>query len=656
MAFAPDPTAPAAPAGRARAVIETLYYLTAFFFFGYLFVYYWTSEGGPVLLAITLVPVTFILYTLEELRQGALYPRLPPAVRYGLAALYIAVSAAVAVYLHTEYHEIGTVRAGIWNTADLTMGGLMVLLVMEYARRRHPALFVLNILLVLYAVYGKYVSGMFFHPGLSWERVTSAMSVEMATGVFSSLPQLALTLIGSFVLVLAALRAFGCVDSILRAAKRLAARSPHALPQSAVIGSMAVGTVSGSGAANAIASGTATIPAMIGAGMPRAVAGAIETASSLGGQLMPPVMGIAAFLMAEFLGRSYFDVVARGYAPAIVYYVGVSASVYLLSMRYPPRLGAIAAEPMSWADWLNLCAFLGVVAGLIGMMGVLHLAPMFSALYAFVAVAIFLVVGYVVGIARREGFSWRALTAPLARFVEHFASMTSDLTLLLATLSIMTGALVITGVPTKIGSILIQMAGVNLLAMALVAFFFGALLGTGLPPAPTYIITALVIAPPMIKAGVDPWVVHFFAFFLAVWGELTPPTSVAAAVTSKIAEASFMHTMLRAITICVSLFVLMAGVFTRPELVLEPGLAQIGAMLLVMTTTVGISFAIQARFATGRAVDFCARAVLAALALAVLLHPDRRLAVACALGVGVFLLYWALRRRKTLAPAQAPAR
>ncbi|HXF66628.1 MAG TPA: TRAP transporter fused permease subunit [Burkholderiales bacterium] len=650
------PTVPAAPAGRARAVADALYYLTAVFFFGYLFVYYWTSEGGPVLLAITLVPVTFILYTLEELRQGAFYPRLPAAARAALAAAYIAVSVAVAAYMHVEYYEIGTVRAGVWNTADLVMGGLMVLLIMEYSRRRHFALFVLNILLILYAAYGKFVSGMFFHPGLSWSRITSAMSVEMSTGVFSNLPQLALTLIGSFILVLAALRAFGCVDSILRASKLIAVRSPHALPQSAVIGSMAVGTVSGSGAANAITVGTATIPAMIGAGMPRVVAGAIETASSLGGQLMPPVMGIAAFLMAEFLGRSYFDVVARGYAPAIVYYIGVSVSVYLLSMRHRARLGSVVSEPMSWSDWMNIAAFLAVVAGLIGAMGVLHLAPMFAALYVFVAVAAFLVAAHVAGSARTEGLSWRAVLAPLGRFVDNFASMTSDLTLLLATLSIMTGALVITGVPTKIGAILIQMAGVNLVAMVLIAFFFGALLGTGLPPAPTYIITALVIAPPMIKVGVDPWVVHFFAFFLAVWGELTPPTSVAAAVTSKIAEASFMRTLFRAITICVSLFVLMAGVFTRPELVIEPGFAQIGAMLLVTTATVGVTFAIQAQFSDRRAPDLLARGALAALALTVLLHPDRQLAILAGVAVGLFVGYWVLRRRKAPVAVQAGAR
>jgi len=645
----------ASAAPRARAVVDWLYYLTAVFFFVYLFVYYWTSEGGPTLLAITLVPVTFILYTLEALRQDDLYPRLPAIANCAIAAVYIAISIAVAVYMHVEYFEIGTVRAGVWSKTDLVMGALMVALIMEYTRKRHPALFVLNILLILYAVYGSVVPGMFFHPGLTWERIASAMSVEMSTGIFSNLPQLALTLIGSFILVLAALRAFGCVESILKGSKQIAARSRHALPQSAVIGSMAVGTVSGSGAANAITVGSATIPAMIGAGMPRVVAAAIETASSLGGQLMPPVMGIAAFLMAEFLGRSYFDVVARGYAPAIIYYIGVSVSVYLLSTRYRARLSMAVAQPMGAADWANIAAFVCVVAGLIGVMGALHLAPMFAALYVFIAVGAVLLLAHLAIVARSRGRTWRALMTPLGRFVDYFASMTADLTLLLATLSIMTGALVITGVPTKIGAILIQMAGINLAAMALVAFFFGALLGTGLPPAPTYIITALVVAPPMIKVGVDPWVVHFFAFFLAVWGEVTPPTSVSAAITSKIANAPFLQTLFRAITICVSLFVLMAGVFTRPELVLEPGVAQLGAMLLIAVATIGITFSIQARFAERREIDVPFRIVLAAIALVVLLHPDRRLAWLACTAVGLFVAYWVLRRRNATVVAREAA-
>ncbi|MBI4194171.1 MAG: TRAP transporter large permease subunit, partial [Betaproteobacteria bacterium] len=340
---------------------------------------------------------------------------------------------------------------------------------------------------------------------------------------------------------------------------------------------------------------------------------------------------------------------------ALVYFAGVAVSVYLLATRYRARLDAVTAETMRWTDWANITAFVAVVGGLIGLMAMLHLAPMFAALYVFLAVAGALLAAHLVAVARTHDWSWRALLAPLGRFVDNFANMTADLTLLLATLSIMTGALVITGVPTKIGAILIEAAGVNLVAMAAVAFFFGALLGTGLPPAPTYIITALVIAPPMIKVGVDPWVVHFFAFFLAVWGELTPPTSVVAAVTAKIADAPFMQTLFRAITICVSLFILMGGVFTRPEIVLEPGIAQVAAMLLMMTATIGISFSIQAQFADHRGIDLMLRLVLAAVALVVLFHPDRQVAALACVPVGLFVGYWILRRRNAPVAAQAGA-
>ena len=127
---------PAAP----RRVVEWLYLATALFFFVYLFAYYWTSAGGPVLLAVTLVPVTFILYTLDALRTNQFYPRLPALANYLIAAVYIGASIAVAVYMHTEYFMIGTVRAGIWSTTDLAMGVVMVALVMEYARKRYLCL------------------------------------------------------------------------------------------------------------------------------------------------------------------------------------------------------------------------------------------------------------------------------------------------------------------------------------------------------------------------------------------------------------------------------------------------------------------------------------------------------------------------------------
>ena len=643
---------------RLRSSVQALYYVIAAGFFLYLFNYYLTGEGGPTVLAVALVPVAFILFVVEELRKGGLYPRFGELTNHLIGATYVVLAVVSGVYMHVEYFEIETVRAGIYSTADIAMGTIMVLLILEYTRKRYFVIFVLNVALILYAVYGWIVPGLFGHPGLTWTRVAAAMSVEMTTGVYSRLPQLALTLIGSFILVLSVLRAFGCVDSILLGAKRTAARSPHALPQSAVIGSCGVGMVSGSGAANAATIGSATIPGMIAVGMPRPNAAAIETASSLGGQLMPPVMGISAFLMADFLGVGYFDVVARGYAPAIIYYLSIAVSVYLLSVHYRTgRTTDPAGVPFAWSDGINLFAFAAVVLGLIALMGLAHVAAMFAALYVFMIIAPALFVFHTARKWWSDGRpDLRTFVAPLGRLVDYFASTTADLTLLLATLSIMTGAFVITGIPTKIGVVMVEAAGVNLAAMVIVAFLFGVILGTGLPPSPTYILTALVIAPPMIKVGVDPWVVHFFAFFLAVWGELTPPTSVVAAVTAKIADAPFLATLMRAIVLCVCLFTLMAGVFTRPELVLEPGLAQLGAAALILTATLGINFSIQAHFSEARSLDRVLRLTLAAVSLVVLLHPSELVAVLACIPVLGLIAYWFLHpRRRTIAAAEAPA-
>jgi TRAP transporter 4TM/12TM fusion protein len=631
---------------RTPVVLDVLYYAASVAFSLAIFYYYWTGAGGPTLLAMTVVPVVYVLFILQALRENDLYPGLPRAARHAIGFAYCAFSLYCGYYMNTEYMPLGLERVGAWNTMDMIMGGGMALLIMEYTRKRHMPLFILNIALILYAVYGYVVPGMFYHAGVTWERVVTASSVEMATGIFSRLPQLALTTIGAFLLVLSLLRGYGCIDSLLRATKRVAIRSAHAIPQSAVIGSMAIGTVSGSGAANSITVGSATIPSMINAGLPPATAAAIECASSMGGQLMPPVMGIAAFLMAEFLGVDYFDVVARGWVPAFIYYATVSASVYLVAVKHRAHMVVNPhAERLSWRDKVNLGAFVFVVGGLVALMAAIFLAPMFAALYMFCAAGAALFVINLVPLLKPGRWSWREFLTPLRAFLDSYIDMIADITLLLATLSIMTGALVITGVPTKLGALLMDAAGVNLVAMVIMAFVFGAILGTGLPPAPTYILVAIVIAPPMIQAGVNPWVVHFFAFFLAVFGELTPPTSITAAITSKIANASFYATLWRSILICISLFTLMAGVFVHPQLVVKPGLEQLGAALLVGISTVGLTFSFQARFADRRGADLAARAVLAAIALVGLLSPNDEIGGVACLLVLAMIGYWLVKRR-----------
>ncbi len=604
-----------------------LFALLTLLFGGGLLFYYGSGTGGPMLLAVAMLPLALALLNLDAARQGLLYPALTHPWQLALALLGTTLALGAALYLLRAFDAIRIERAGFWSGADLLAGGVVVALVLEYCWRRYRALFVINLLLLLYAVYGAWLPGALQHPGISWTRALSAASLEMSTGVFDRLAQLGLTLIGAFILVLSTLRAFGCIDAILKASGRLATRSPQWLPQAAVAGSFAVASVSGSGAANAATTGSATIPALIRAGFPRVQAAAVETAASLGGQLMPPLMGIAAFMMAELMGVSYFDVVARGFVPALLFFLGVSAGVYLLARRHRAGLQAPARQALDRFDLLRLLAWLLSIAALVWLMGVQREPAMRAAGQVFLGL---LPVLLALQLWQARG-NWHRTLAPLPELLRHFAITTSELTVLLASLGILTALFTITGVPTQVGVLVMEMAQVHLVLMVLVAFAFGYLVGMGLPAAPTYIILAVVIAPFMIRAGIEPWVVHFFAFFVAVFGELSPPTSVTAAVTARIAEAPFTRTMVAAMGLCLPLLVLTAAVFTRPALVLEPGLPQLGAAVLTGIGILGLTLALQGQLHRARMTDRGLRLLLAALSLGAILHPADTLAGACAL-------------------------
>ena len=210
----------------------------------------------------------------------------------------------------------------------------------------------------------------------------------------------------------------------------------------------------------------------------------------------------------------------------------------------------------------------------------------------------------------------------------------------------MTGALVITGVPTKLGALLIEAAGVNLAAMVADGLRLRRdsrhrpAAGADLYPGRHR------DRPPMIKVGVNPWVVHFFAFFLGVFGELTPPTSLVAAVTAKIANASFYRALNRALQICVSLFTLMVGVFVHPELVVSPASTRSARPFWSSSRPIGITFSIQARYADARPVDVALRVVLAAFALVALFVHDYGIATAACVPVLMVIGYWVIYRRK----------
>ncbi len=156
------------------------------------------------------------------------------------------------------------------------------------------------------------------------------------------------------------------------------------------------------------------------------------------------------------------------------------------------------------------------------------------------------------------------------------------------------------------------------------AYVFGWLAGAGLPPTATYIIGAIVIVRPLQELGVNPWIAHFFVFLLSVWGELSPPTSLTAAVSARIAEASFMRTMYEALKICAPITLMTFAIFTRSDMVVNPGWPQIVATLLVFIGTSGVAFAMFGRYVENRPADIPLRILLAALSFVVLFDPEQR--------------------------------
>ena len=206
--------------------------------------------------------------------------------------------------------------------------------------------------------------------------------------------------------------------------------------------------------------------------------------------------------------------------------------------------------------------------------------------------------------------------------LETHADMTSYLTLLLATLGIMIGLFTVTGFINRMGGMLLDLGAWNILAMIGMAYLFGWLVGAGLPPTATYIICAVVIVGPLRELGINPWVAHFFVFLLSVWGELSPPTSLTAAISARIAEASFMRTMFEALKICLPITLMTFAIFTRSNIVTTTGWLQIADTILVLISTCGVAFAMFGRIARSATGDIALRVLLAALAFLTMFHPN----------------------------------
>lgn len=619
--------------------------------------YFTTGIGGTMLLAVTLVPIAYVLWVLNFFVKGVLpYPRLGLKLNIALAAAYIAMCIFSLIYMRVEYDVLIYDRAGFYNTVDKIVGVMVLGLVVEYTRREHRTLFYLILFLMFYSVYGWIFPGILGHPGVSWTRVITSSSVEISLGLFGTYSQTGVGIIAAFFMFLGIAQGFGVQESIVKTFTALFAKRTALIPQTAVVTSMAIATCSGSGAANAAITGQYTIPLMKKAGFPPLYAGAVEASASLGGLLMPPVMAIAGFIMADFLGVTYFEVIARGYAPALIFFGIISLSVYLFTTRFlrgrPRRSDAALVsgiEGLSRIQVINTVVFFAFIGVLIYLMGGLWFEASRAALYI---AAGLLIAGSVfrlyihAGTISDKAKEWiRCLRQALLAFAE----VTAPLVLLLAMLGVMVNLFVVSGWMIKLMGLLATVGEFHVAALIGVGFLIGVFLGLGIPPSACYIISAVIVIPPMIRIGINPWVAHFFLFFIAIISEYSPPTSLVAAVASRISGASFMKTMMVTLQISLPFFFLTFAIFNWDTLLLEPGWSQLAALGVLIVGCLTAVAAIHGKIFSLKRHDLPARFCVLLVALFILYYPKGILSAAALIPAAALIVLVVLRSQKVMA-------
>ena len=614
--------------------------------------YCFTGSGGAQELVSRLLPIALVLQILFTYQKEPLYKWLPAIANHVLVVVYIGICFYAFGYFYLYYEDISIWRQGSYTTQDFIVGLLMFLLVMELSRLAHPTLFWVNFGLVLYTLFG-FLSPVdfFWHPGTSFYRVVTSSTVEMSNGIYGIYGQIALTLIAAFLLLAAVANGFGAQSAMIHVMQRLAGNSRRMVPQAAVLGSMAIGMVSGSGSANAVVVGSITIPLMKRYGVPGVFAAATETAASMVGLIMPPMMGVGAFLMSEFLGVPYWDVVIRGFALAFTYYASLALAVYLISVRLLPREPIVAPRVPAYHQIKTTIFFLAVVF-LMMMMGWVGMGELLAALYTAAFMFALLLVNflYFKYALKDPAVAEETFLRNVRLSIETHADMTSYLTLLLATLGIMIGLFTVTGFINRMGGMLLELGAWHIMALIFMSFVFGWLVGMGLPPTATYIIGAVVIVGPLTKLGVNPWVAHFFVFLISVWGELSPPTSLTAAISARIAEASFMKTMWEALRICLPITLMTFAIFSRSEMVVTPGWIQVGTTLVVTIGTCGTALGMFGRLVENPAADYLLRAALILVSFVALFYPDDIVSAATAAVVLAATVFGVLRHLQVAPP------
>ena len=489
-----------------------------------------------------------------------------PATKSGRAGWYDRLLAAAALWLGgyiAWFYPAILETIGLLTTERTLYAALAIFLVLESTRRLAgwPLLIIVATFL-LYGRFGEYFPGALATTGLSWDRL--ADQLFYGTDFMLGAPlRIAVLVVFAFILFGQILFGTGGGEVFMKLAHSTMGRYRGGPAKASVMASAMFGSISGSAVANVASTGVITIPLMKRTGYNPTFAGAVEAVASTGGAIMPPVMGAAAFVMTEFLGIPYSAVVLAALVPALAYYATLLIQVHLRALRV--GLKGVPAEelpplaPVLRQGWV----FLIPIVVLICAIFFLDTDVAIAALYA-CAVNLALVLFLPGGLARLRP------TRLLQMCVEAAQAML-QITVVCAAAGFVVGLVSYTGLGVSLAQNLVGLAGNSLLLLALYTAAASIVLGMGMPATACYILVAVLMAPALVAAGVEPILAHLFVFYFGNFSFLTPPVALAVYAAASISGAAFMATCWQAVRLA------LAGYIVPFILLYKPGMALMGS-------------------------------------------------------------------------------
>ncbi len=584
------------------------------------------TTAAPDSLVFRIMTLAFsmvLAFLLFPSRKG----RTPDRIPWGDLGLS-AVSLATLGYLLVRYEYV-TMRyptADPLSALDMTVGGVATVLVLEATRRTiGAALPLVALFFIGYALVGPWLPGSLHHRGLTLE-ILLDQTYFTTEGIFG----IPLGVAGSYVILFVIFGAFleksGAGQLFMNFANAIAGGQRGGPGKVAVVSSSLFGTISGSAVANVMVDGWLTIPMMKRTGFKPEAAAAIEAVASTGGQIMPPIMGAAAFVMAEFMGVSYAAIMLAALIPALFYYGALFASIHFNAIR--SGLKGIPREELPILGhimWRQGHLFLPLVIIFV------LLVQGFTATYAAImATGTVLVLSWL----RKET---RVTPTRAIAALRDGAEQTVPVAMATAAAGIVIGIILQMGVAIRFTSFLVDVAGGNLIIALVITMVAGVILGMGMPTTPAYIMQAALLIPALIKMGVVPMAAHMFAFYFSCLSAVTPPVALAVYAAASISRCSLWGAGWQAVKFAAAGFIVPYFFVFSPALLFDGPWPEI--LRAVLTGTVGVialAAGLEGYFL--RVAKPWERAIFIAAAL-MLIHPGFYTDAAglCVLAVGLLL-------------------